>query len=62
MNEKPVPREPTLIDCEICFKEIPDTVAMTEEGEDYVYTFAAWIVMRPGKKRMKLNRVLMNKR
>ena len=48
MNEKPVPEEPTLIDCEICFKEIPDSVAMTEEGEDYVVHFcgldcyAAW--------------------
>ena len=39
MNEKPVPAEPTLIDCEICFKEIPDSVAMTEEGEDYVVHF-----------------------
>ena len=35
MNAKPVPGEPALIDCEICFKEIPDTAAMTEEGEDY---------------------------
>jgi hypothetical protein len=48
MNEKPIPAEPTLIDCEICFKEIPDSVAMTEEGEDYIVHFcgldcyAAW--------------------
>lgn len=48
MNEKPVPTEPALIDCEICFKEIPDSVATTEEGEDYVVHFcglecyAAW--------------------
>ncbi|MEN8711453.1 MAG: DUF3330 domain-containing protein [Arenicellales bacterium] len=48
MNEKLFPTEPTLIDCEICFKEIPDSVAMTEEGEDYVVHFcgldcyAAW--------------------
>jgi len=48
MNEKPVPTEPTLIDCEICFKEIPDSVATTEEGEDYIVHFcglecyAAW--------------------
>ena len=34
MNEKPVPTEPTLIDCEICLKEIPDSVATTEEGEE----------------------------
>ena len=48
MNEKPVPTEPTLIDCEICFKEIPDSVATTEEGEDYIVhycgldCYAAW--------------------
>ena len=48
MNEKLFPTEPTLIDCEVCFEEIPDSVAMTEEGEDYVVHFcgldcyAAW--------------------
>ena len=39
MNDKPVPAEPKLIDCEICFKEIPESIVMTEEGEDYVRHF-----------------------
>jgi hypothetical protein len=39
MTEKLVPKEPDLIDCEVCMKEIPETVAMTEEGQDYVLHF-----------------------
>lgn len=39
MNDKLVPAEPDLIDCKLCFKEIPESVAMTEEGEDYVMHF-----------------------
>lgn len=36
---KPVPVEPELIQCEICLKEIPGTVAVTAEGPDYVQHF-----------------------
>ncbi len=39
MNDKPVPTEPDLINCKLCFKEIPESVATTEEGEDYVMHF-----------------------
>ena len=43
MNEKPVPTEPTLIDCEICFKEIPDSVATDRRRRRLCRTF-----LRPG--------------
>ena len=48
MDTKPLPVEPELIACEICFREIPDTTVLSEEGEDYVLHFcglecyAAW--------------------
>lgn len=37
--EKPVPVEPEHIQCEICLKEIPASVAATAEGPDYVHHF-----------------------
>ena len=48
MDTKPIPEEPEKIDCATCMKEIPDSAAVTEEGEDYVMHFcglecyAAW--------------------
>jgi len=39
MNDKPASSEPIRVDCEICLKEIPKSVAVTEEGEDYIHYF-----------------------
>ncbi len=39
MNDKSVPSEPIRVGCEVCLKEIPQSVAMTEEGKDYVHYF-----------------------
>jgi len=39
MTDKPRPEEPELIDCDICMKEIPESVALSEEGQDYVLHF-----------------------
>ena len=39
MNDKPETTAPKMIDCDVCHKEIPQSVAMTEEGEDYVLHF-----------------------
>ncbi len=38
MNETPSANEP-LLTCSICMKEIPESVAHSAEGEDYVLHF-----------------------
>ena len=39
MNDiKPTTEEPAL-SCEVCLKEIPESVAQSLEGEDYVHHF-----------------------
>jgi len=39
MNDKTVSDEPIRVDCEVCLEEIPKSVAMTEEGKDYIHYF-----------------------
>ena len=39
MNDKPVPKEPETVTCEVCLAEIPASVATNEEAEDYVHHF-----------------------
>lgn len=36
MITKPIPTEPDPVDCEICLKEIPDSVAVNSEALEYV--------------------------
>lgn len=49
--EKPTP--PPTVSCKICRKELPRSIARTEEGRDYVYYFCGadcyqkWIAERP---------------
>lgn len=37
--DKPIPAEPDLVSCSVCLKEIPKSVAETQEGLDYVHHF-----------------------
>jgi hypothetical protein len=39
MSEKFEPVEPEMVACEVCLKEIPESVAQSMEGEDYVHHF-----------------------
>ncbi len=39
MTNKPVPKEPELIACEICLKEIPASASQSAEAHDYVHHF-----------------------
>lgn len=39
MTEKPVPEEPELVACEVCLKEIPKSVAMSSEADEYAQHF-----------------------
>ena len=39
MVEKPVPHEPESVACEICLQEIPQSVAINQEGDDYAQHF-----------------------
>lgn len=39
MHDKPVPEEPEHIDCAVCLKDIPKSVATSMEGPDYVQHF-----------------------
>jgi len=39
MTEKFKPAEPDIVACEICLKDIPDSVAQTMEGEDYIHHY-----------------------
>ena len=37
--ERPVPEEPNNIACSICLAEIPESVAMSSEADDYTQHF-----------------------
>jgi hypothetical protein len=39
MSEKFEPIEPEIVACEVCLKEIPESVAKSMEGEDYIHHF-----------------------
>lgn len=39
ITNKPVPSEPDLIQCEVCLRDIPGSVAVTVEGSDYVHHY-----------------------
>lgn len=39
MAEKFTPVEPNTVACDVCLKDIPETVAKTMEGEDYIHHF-----------------------
>lgn len=38
-QEKPIPTEPQLVQCDVCLTEIPQSVAKTAEGPDYIHHF-----------------------
>ena len=35
MTNKPIPKEPKNVSCNICLSEIPESVAMSSEGDEY---------------------------
>ena len=35
MTEKPTPKEPKNVKCDVCLTEIPESVAMSSEGDEY---------------------------
>jgi hypothetical protein len=39
MTEKPSPAEPSLVACDVCLREIPLSVAVSSEADDYVQHF-----------------------
>lgn len=39
VEEKPVPEEPKTVACSICLTEIPESVAMSSEADDYTQHF-----------------------
>jgi hypothetical protein len=39
MTEKPVPIEPYVVACEVCLAEIPLSVAISQEGNEYTQHF-----------------------
>jgi hypothetical protein len=39
MTEKPTPKEPGNVACEVCLAEIPESVAMSSEGDEYTQHF-----------------------
>ena len=39
MTNKPIPKEPKQVSCKICLAEIPDSVAMSSEGDEYTQLF-----------------------
>lgn len=49
--EKPIPIEPQLVQCEVCLTEIPETVAQTAEGPDYIHHFCGIDCMSRWKQR-----------
>ena len=39
ISEKPTPEEPSVVACSICLAEIPESVAMSSEADDYTQHF-----------------------
>ena len=39
MSEKLTPKEPDYVACNVCLKEIPKSVAMSSEGDEYTQHF-----------------------
>ncbi len=39
MTDKPVPQEPEMVACEVCLTEIPTSVAISQEADDYAQHF-----------------------
>ncbi len=39
MNEKPVPKEPDYVACQVCLEEIPQSVAISHEADQYTQHF-----------------------
>lgn len=39
MSEKPLPAEPTLVTCDVCLAEIPESVAVSQEADEYTLHF-----------------------
>jgi hypothetical protein len=39
MTEKPVAKKSGYVACEVCLAEIPESVAMSSEGDDYTQHF-----------------------
>ena len=39
MTKKPIPKEPGYVACEVCLAEIPESVAMSSEGDEYTQHF-----------------------
>lgn len=39
MTEKPTPKEPENVTCEVCLAEIPESVAMSSEADEYTHHF-----------------------
>lgn len=39
MTEKLTPKEPDNVACEICLTEIPESVAMSSEADEYTHHF-----------------------
>jgi hypothetical protein len=39
MTKKPIPTEPGYVACEVCLAEIPESVAMSSEGDEYTQHF-----------------------
>ena len=35
MTNKPTPKEPKNVTCDVCLTEIPESVAMSSEGDEY---------------------------
>lgn len=35
MTEKPVPKEPEAVACEVCLEEIPESVSSSQEADEY---------------------------
>ena len=38
-DKKPVPAEPEKVNCSVCLKEIPESVAVSSEADEYTQYF-----------------------
>ncbi len=60
MTEKSTPIELDTVACDICLKDIPESVAQTMEGQDYIHHFCGLECAKKWQETEKTNKKAAN--
>ena len=56
MNDKPIPKEPDNVACEVCLTEIPESVSISHEANEYAQHFCGIECYSVWKEKQQENR------